>query len=127
MRWRIFAIIFVLVVLNLLDRTALSIAMPTITREFNLKSAMQGVVLSAFFWAYAFLQIAGGWLIDRFGPQHLIAAATIAWGAFQFLAVVATGSISLLLTRAGGGASTADTANHAPMRLQLLQMIPRRW
>jgi MFS transporter, ACS family, D-galactonate transporter len=106
-RWRIFAIIFVLVVLNLLDRTALSIAMPTITREFNLQPAMQGVVLSAFFWTYAFLQIPGGWLIDRFGPRRLIAAATIAWGAFQSVAVVATGSISLLLTRVGLGMAEA--------------------
>ena len=32
-RWRIFGIIFVLVVINLIDRVTLSIAMPTISKE----------------------------------------------------------------------------------------------
>ena len=80
-RWRIFAIVFVLVVFNLIDRTALSIAMPTISREFELSPTMQGVVLSSFFWTYALLQVPGGWLIDRYGPRRLIAGATIGWAS----------------------------------------------
>jgi MFS transporter, ACS family, D-galactonate transporter len=66
-RWRIFAIVFVLVVINLIDRVTLSIAMPTIAGEFALEPAMQGLVLSAFFLSYALLQVPGGWPIDRFG------------------------------------------------------------
>ena len=46
--------------------------MPTISKEFSLEPAMQGIILSAFFWSYALLQIPGGWLIDRFGPRALI-------------------------------------------------------
>jgi len=59
-RWRIFGIIFVLVVINLIDRVTLSIAMPTISKEFSLEPAMQGLVLSAFFWSYALLQVPVG-------------------------------------------------------------------
>jgi ACS family D-galactonate transporter-like MFS transporter len=106
-RWRIFAIVFVLVVFNLIDRTALSIAMPTISREFGLSPAMQGVVLSSFFWTYALLQVPGGWLIDRYGPRRLIAGATIGWGIFQSLAAVATGGMLLVLTRLGLGIAEA--------------------
>jgi len=106
-RWRIFGIVFVLVVLNLIDRTALSIAMPTIAKEFDLSPAMQGVVLSSFFWTYALLQMPGGWLIDRYGPRKLIAGATIGWGMFQSLAAVATGGISLVFTRLGLGIAEA--------------------
>jgi ACS family D-galactonate transporter-like MFS transporter len=106
-RWRIFAIVFVLVVFNLIDRTALSIAMPTISREFELSPTMQGVVLSSFFWTYALLQVPGGWLIDRYGPRRLIAGATIGWGIFQSLAAVATGGVSLVLTRLGLGIAEA--------------------
>ena len=50
-RWRIFAIIFGLTVINLLDRVSLSIAMPTIAHEFQLTPAIQGLILSSFFWA----------------------------------------------------------------------------
>ncbi|MBV9655968.1 MAG: MFS transporter [Acetobacteraceae bacterium] len=106
-RWRIFAIVFVVVVINLIDRTTLSIAMPTIGREFALSPAMQGVLLSSFFWSYALLQVPGGWLIDRFGPRRIIAGSTVLWGAFQALAAMATGGLSLLLTRVGLGAAEA--------------------
>jgi MFS transporter, ACS family, D-galactonate transporter len=106
-RWRIFAIVFAMVVINLIDRTTLSIAMPTISKEFLLTPTMQGVVLSGFFWSYAGLQIPGGLLIDRFGPRKMIAGSTILWGVFQTLAAVATGGWTLLLTRIGLGAAEA--------------------
>lgn len=106
-RWRIFGIVFVLVVINLIDRTALSIAMPTIAKEFNLEPAMQGLILSAFFWSYAALQIPGGWLIDKFGPRALITGATIGWGIFQSIAGLCTGGVTLLLSRIGLGAAEA--------------------
>ena len=106
-RWRIFAIVFVVVVVNLIDRTALSIAMPTIGREFALSPTMQGVLLSAFFWSYALLQVPGGWLIDRIGPRAMVAGGTVLWGIFQSLAAFATGGVSLLLTRVGLGAAEA--------------------
>ena len=106
-RWRIFGIIFVLVVINLIDRVTLSIAMPTISKEFSLEPAMQGLVLSAFFWSYALLQVPGGWLIDRFGPRALITGATLGWGFFQAIAGGATGGLTLLISRIGLGAAEA--------------------
>jgi ACS family D-galactonate transporter-like MFS transporter len=39
-RWRIFGIVFVLVVINMTDRTTLSIAMPTIAKEFATSPAL---------------------------------------------------------------------------------------
>lgn len=47
-RWRIFAIIFALTMVNLIDRVSLSIAMPTIAHEFSLSPSMQGLILSSF-------------------------------------------------------------------------------
>src|SRR5262249_20634995 len=87
-----------------IDRVTLSIAMPTISKEFSLEPAFQGIVLSAFFWSYAALQIPGGWLIDRFGPRGLITGATVGWGFFQAVAGLATGGITLLIRRRGGAA-----------------------
>ncbi|EAM9430648.1 TPA_asm: MFS transporter [Salmonella enterica] len=106
-RWKIFSIIFLLVVVNLIDRVSLSIGMPTIAHEFDLSPAMQGIILSSFFWAYALLQIPGGWMIDRFGPRRVITGSTFFWGAFQTLAALATGEWSLLITRVALGAAEA--------------------
>ncbi|POR46987.1 MFS transporter [Bosea psychrotolerans] len=123
-RWRIFGIVFVLVVINLIDRTALSIAMPTIAKEFNLEPAMQGLILSAFFWSYAALQIPGGWLIDKFGPRALITGATIGWGIFQTIAGLCTGGVTLLLSRIGLGAAEAPLFP-AGAKLNSIWLSPR--
>ncbi|MDB5995363.1 MAG: putative transporter, partial [Pseudomonas sp.] len=92
-RWRIFAIVFALTMVNLIDRVSLSIAMPTIAHEFSLSPSMQGLILSSFFWAYALLQIPGGWMIDRFGPHRVISWSTGLWGTFQVIAAFATGGL----------------------------------
>jgi len=106
-RWRIFAIIFALTMVNLIDRVSLSIAMPTIAHEFELSPGLQGLILSSFFWAYALLQIPGGWLIDRFGPHRVIGWSTGLWGTFQVLAAFASGGLSLLFARVALGAAEA--------------------
>ena len=92
---------------NLVDRISLSIAMPTIAKEFALSPAMQGLILSSFFWSYALLQIPGGWLIDRYGPRRVVAGATLLWGVFQTLLGVASGGLSMLFLRVGLGGAEA--------------------
>ena len=98
-RWRIFLLILLIVTINYVDRASLSVAMPAISQEFGIDAAFQGIILSAFFWTYAFMQIPGGWLADKYGPRLIIAGATILWGAFQSLTALATGSAGLLLAR----------------------------
>ncbi|MFC0323074.1 MFS transporter [Gallibacterium melopsittaci] len=106
-RWIVFGIIFLLVVVNLIDRISLSIAIPTIAKEFDLSPTMQGIILSSFFWAYALLQIPGGWLVDKYGPRKMITGSTLLWGIFQTLAAFSTGGISLLFSRFMLGAGEA--------------------
>jgi ACS family D-galactonate transporter-like MFS transporter len=81
-RWRIFFLILGTVAINYIDRASLSVAMPLISREFQITPAIQGVLLSSFFWTYCLMQIPGGMLADRLLPRAVIAGATIGWGAF---------------------------------------------
>jgi len=106
-RWRIFVLLLALVSINYIDRASLSIAMPLITKEFMIPPAIQGVILSAFFWTYALMQIPGGMLTDRFKPRIVIAISTIAWGAFQAIGAAAVSWPLLVLTRLGLGAAEA--------------------
>jgi MFS transporter, ACS family, D-galactonate transporter len=106
-RWRVFTFLALLTVVNLTDRVSLSIGMPVISHEFALSPVTQGIILSAFFWTYAALQVPGGWLIDRVGPSRVIAAATLIWGAFQMLIMATTGAGTLLAARLGLGAAEA--------------------
>src|SRR3954462_5894305 len=106
-RWKIFLLMLFLISINYIDRASLSVAMPLIAKEFDLDPAMQGLLLSSFFWTYALMQIPGGMLADRYKPRIVIAMATVFWGAFQAIAALATNSWGLMLTRLGLGASEA--------------------
>ena len=102
-RWRIFLLLLGTVAINYIDRASLSVAMPMISREFDISPAIQGLLLSGFFWSYCAMQIPGGLLADRLLPRVVIAGATIAWGAFAALGAASTGWITMLLTRVGLG------------------------
>ena len=106
-RWKIFLMMLFLIAINYIDRASLSVAMPLIAKEFDLSPAMQGLILSSFFWTYALMQVPGGMLADKYKPRIVIASATVFWGAFQALAAVCTNATSLLLTRLGLGAAEA--------------------
>src|SRR6202045_5384650 len=106
-RWNIFFLMLFLVSINYIDRASLSVAMPLISKEFDIDPAMQGLILSSFFWTYAFMQVPGGMLADRFKPRIVVALATVFWGAFQAIAALSTNWFVLLLTRLGRGASEA--------------------
>ena len=49
-RWTIFLLMLMLTSVNYIDRTSLSVAMPLIGKELGLDPAMQGLILSSFFW-----------------------------------------------------------------------------
>ena len=106
-RWRVFLIMLMLISINYVDRASLSVAMPLIAKEFHIAPAVQGLILSSFFWTYAFMQIPGGMLADRFKPRIVIACATLFWGFFQGIAAVCTTATALILTRLGLGAAEA--------------------
>lgn len=102
-RWRIFLILLLLTAINYIDRASLSVALPLIAPEFNLTPAMEGLMLSAFFWSYALMQIPGGLLLDRFHTRGIIGGATVAWGAFQAMGAASHHWLVLLFTRIGLG------------------------
>ncbi|VVD98231.1 MFS transporter [Pandoraea terrigena] len=106
-RWKIFFLMLCLISINYIDRASLSVAMPLISKEFDLTPAMQGLILSGFFWTYAVMQIPGGMLADKYKPRIVIALATVFWGIFQAAAALCTNATSLLLTRFGLGAAEA--------------------
>ncbi|WP_062012395.1 MFS transporter [Aureimonas sp. AU4] len=102
-RWRVLALLFGISVLNGVDRIALAVGLPVIGQEFQLSPAVQGIVLSSFFWTYCLFQVPGGWAVDRFGARRVLSLGAGLWGLFQALASLAVGGVSLILTRLGLG------------------------
>lgn len=102
-RWRIFLLLLLLAAINYIDRASLSVAMPMISAEFQMTPALEGLMLSAFFWSYALMQIPAGLLLDRYNARNIVGVAAVAWGGFQALGALATGWVGLLVTRIGLG------------------------
>ena len=67
------------VFINYLDRGNLSIAAPMLKEELGISSAQLGFLLSAFFWTYACLQPAAGWLVDRLNVKWVFAGGFLLW------------------------------------------------
>jgi len=59
--------------LSYFNRTIMSIAGPTIMKEFSIDPVDMGKVYSAFLLSYMILMIVGGWIADRFGPRSVLA------------------------------------------------------
>ncbi|MGS2586184.1 MFS transporter [Streptomyces hebeiensis] len=107
MRWTIVGFSALGLTIAYLDRAALSVAMPYMSKEFHISSAVQGVMLSAFFWTYALFQIPSGWLLDRFGPRVIYPVAVGWWSIWTALTALAQGVGSVMVFRLGLGIGEA--------------------
>jgi ACS family D-galactonate transporter-like MFS transporter len=67
------------VFINYIDRSNLSIAAPMLKDELHISAAQLGLLLSAFFWTYASLNLFYGWLVDRVNVNWLFAGAFFLW------------------------------------------------
>jgi len=98
-RWGIVGLLFTASLINYFDRATISFALPLISKELQLGPEAKGVLLSAFFWSYALLQIPMGVLADRVNLRWLYAAAFTLWSVSQGLMGLATGLGMLIVFR----------------------------
>ena len=75
----VLALLVVSIAINYMDRGALSVSAPLIAQELSLSPAQMGLLLSAFFWSYATLQLFAGWLVDRYPLKWVYAGGYLLW------------------------------------------------
>jgi ACS family D-galactonate transporter-like MFS transporter len=98
-RWAMILMCFLANVINFVDRANLAIAAPSIRADLGLDALGMGLVLSAFFWTYAFLQLPAGWFIDKVGVRVSLALAVGWWSAFTIATGAARGLAQLVGVR----------------------------
>src|ERR1043166_3488889 len=104
MRWQVIALLMLLMGINYLDRSNLSIAAPTIQKQFGLDAVMLGYLLSAFGWTYTVLLPFAGVVLDRVGSRLLYTVAIIGWSLATFAVGLASSFAGLLGCRVAVGA-----------------------
>ena len=84
-RWTIVFLLFAASLINYFDRATISFALPLISHDLGLGPEAKGLLLSAFFWSYAFMQIPIGWCADRLDLRWVYAGAFALWSLAQGL------------------------------------------
>ena len=80
-RWiRIIPVAFVMYTIAFIDRTNLSLALPSMTRDLHMSSTQAANAAGIFFAGYLLLQIPGGHLAQRWSAKRLISILLISWG-----------------------------------------------
>jgi MFS transporter, ACS family, D-galactonate transporter len=98
-RWWVVFLLFLASLINYLDRATVSLALPLLSRDLSLGPETKGLLLSAFFWSYAAMQIPIGWCADRLNLRWLYAGAFALWSLAQGLTGLAMGLGTLVACR----------------------------
>jgi MFS family permease len=87
------------VFVNMVDRGNLATSAPLLKDALGLTNSEMGVLLSAFFWAYAPALPLAGWMAHRFDVRFVMAGGLALWSVATILAGFATGFATLLIAR----------------------------
>ncbi len=94
--WPIVCLLVVSVAINYTDRANLSIAAPLLKLQLALSPSQLGLLLSAFFWSYSVMQLASGWLVDRFNVNLVLITGFVLWSGATAVTAWAGGFAVLL-------------------------------
>jgi len=73
-RWTMMFMGCAAMAINYIDRANLAVAAPFIRKELGIDATVMGVILGAFFWTYASMQLPFGWCADKVGARIALAA-----------------------------------------------------
>jgi MFS family permease len=89
-RWlHIIPVSFIMYTIAFIDRTNVSLALPSMSRALHMNPTQAGGAAGMFFWGYVMLQIPGGYLAQRWSAKRFVAILLVMWG----LASVACGLV----------------------------------
>lgn len=106
-RWAAVTLIVVLVVINYIDRSAISYAVDPMSKEFGISTAGYGVISGAFSIGYMIFAFLSGPLVDKYGPRKVLLSGMIIWSVATAVTPVSGGFTGLLLIRIVLGAGEA--------------------
>lgn len=96
-RYTILVLLFLLSLVNYIDRVNISITAPVMMPELGWDTARFGVVFSAFVCGYALFMIPSGLLADTRSPKYLLAIACFGWSLFTLLTPLGQYAFAVML------------------------------
>jgi ACS family D-galactonate transporter-like MFS transporter len=109
LRWGIAVLLGIGVLINYFDRVNLTVAGPALRSEFGIDDRGFGLLLGAYGYTYALLQIPIGVILDRFGVVLVGRASALLWSIATALTAVSNGLGMMFATRLLLGIGEAPT------------------
>ena len=104
---RLLPFVFLLYIINYLDRTSVAYAAIGMTRDLGFDDRVFGLGIGVFFVSYVALQIPGAMLAQRWSARGMICVTMIASGSLTALTAIVQTPAQLYLARFLLGASEA--------------------
>lgn len=80
-RWlHILPVAFIMYTIAFIDRTNVSLALPSMSRALHMDPTQAGAAAGVFFWGYVVLQIPGGYLAQRWSAKRFVSILLVVWG-----------------------------------------------
>ncbi|HNY42744.1 MAG TPA: MFS transporter, partial [Bryobacteraceae bacterium] len=105
--WLVVALLWVVVMLNYLDRQVIFSLFPLLRRDLHLTDVQLGLLGTAFLWVYAACSPLAGWIADRFGQRRVIFGSLFVWSLVTGLTALAPSFPALIAARGLMGISEA--------------------
>lgn len=105
--WLVVAVLWVVAVLNYLDRIMITTMRDSLTEVIPMTDAQFGLLTSVFLWVYGLLSPLAGFLADRFNRCRLIIISLFVWSLLTWLTGYAKTFEQLIVVRALMGVSEA--------------------
>ena len=102
-------LIFTVVIINYIDRIALSVAARPIVAEFGFSPVQMGYLFSGFLWTYVVCLVPLGLLVERIGIKNMVGGGIAIWSTATALTAAAGSFVTILAARLVMGASEATT------------------
>jgi ACS family glucarate transporter-like MFS transporter len=124
LRWKIVTLLIAPITFVMtLDRAAMTVAAPTVQKEFGLSLVEMSVILTVYFWTYALGQVPAGRLAERVGSRKVLFGTSILWSTMMIVTPLGGTFYWLFGCRALlGGAQSADWSSGM---LALKRWFPR--
>ena len=110
-RWVILALLFLITVINFIDRQTLSVLAPVIRASFHLSNTQYGRIVSAFQFGMMSGEIPMGAMMDRIGARIGLALAVFWWSSATGAQFLARTGVQFGLTRFWMG--TGECGNYS--------------
>lgn len=115
-RGRVLTLLCAMYFITYIDRVNIATTAPFMQHDLGLNNSELGLVFSAFAIPYAFFQVFGGYVGDRFGPRKVLGVVGVVWAMATAATGMAVGLASLFTSRLVlglGEGATFPTATHA--------------